>query len=113
MSILNVEISEKSFGNKQLLSAVKFSVDEREKVGVIGRNGIGKSTLFSILLGKDTDFTGEIIFKKGTVVASTRQEYSAVGEQTVLEFILNDLPDYARLHKIITEFPEKWVKIWR
>ena len=107
MSILNVEISEKSFGSKQLLNVVKFSVDEREKVGVIGRNGVGKSTLFSILLGKDTDFTGEIIFKKGTVVASTRQEYSAVGEQTVLEFILNDLPDYARLHKIITEFPEK------
>lgn len=62
---------------------------------------------FSILLGRDTDFAGEIIFRKGTIVSSTRQEYSDVGEQTVLEFVLNDLPDYARLHKIITEFPEK------
>ena len=105
--ILSVEISEKSFGNKQLLSEVKFSVDLGEKVGLIGRNGIGKSTLFSILLGRDKDFSGEIIFRKNTTLASTRQEYSDVGEQTVLEFILNDLPDYARLRHQIETLPAK------
>ena len=105
--ILSVEISEKSFGNKQLLSEVKFSVDAGEKVGLIGRNGIGKSTLFSILLGRDKDFSGEIIFRKNTTLASTRQEYSDVGEQTVLEFILNDLPDYARLRHQIETLPAK------
>lgn len=105
--ILSVEISEKSFGNKQLLSEVKFSVDAGEKVGLIGRNGIGKSTLFSILLGHDKDFSGEIIFRKNTTLASTRQEYSDVGEQTVLEFILNDLPDYARLRHQIETLPAK------
>lgn len=105
--ILSVKISEKSFGNKQLLSAVDFSVNLGEKVGIIGRNGIGKSTLFAILLGRDTDFSGEIILRKNTTLASTRQEYSAVGEQTVLEFILNDLPDYARLHRLISTLPEK------
>ena len=105
--ILSVEISEKSFGNKQLLSEVKFSVDLGEKVGLIGRNGIGKSTLFSILLGCDKDFSGEIIFRKNTTLASTRQEYSDVGEQTVLEFILNDLPDYARLRHQIETLPAK------
>lgn len=105
--ILGVEITEKSFGNKQLLSKVKFSVDEGQKVGVIGRNGIGKSTLFGILRGADADFSGEVIFRKGTVVASTRQEYSEVGEQTVMDFILNDLPDYARLSKLLKILPEK------
>ena len=105
--ILSVEISEKSFGNKQLLSEVKFSVDLGEKVGLIGRNGIGKSTLFSILLGRDKDFSGEIIFRKNTTLTSTRQEYSDVGEQTVLEFILNDLPDYARLRYQIETLPAK------
>ena len=93
--ILSVEITEKSFGNKQLLQNIKFSIDEGEKVGLIGRNGIGKSTLFSILLGQDQDFSGEVIFRKGSIVASTQQEYSSVGEQTVLDFILNDLPEYA------------------
>ncbi len=105
--ILSVEITEKSFGNKQLLQSVKFSIDEGEKVGLIGRNGIGKSTLFGILLGRDQDFSGEVIFRKGSVIASTQQEYSNVGEQTVLDFILNDLPEYAHLSKLLRELPEK------
>ena len=105
--ILSVEITEKSFGNKQLLQNVKFSIDEGEKVGLIGRNGIGKSTLFSVLLGRDQDFSGKVIFRKGSVIASTQQEYSGVGEQTVLDFILNDLPEYARLSKLLRELPEK------
>lgn len=105
--ILSVEITEKSFGNKQLLQNVKFSIDEGEKVGLIGRNGIGKSTLFGILLGRDQDFSGEVIFRKGSVIASTQQEYSSVGEQTVLDFILNDLPEYAHLSKLLRELPEK------
>jgi len=105
--ILSVEITEKSFGNKQLLQSVKFSIDEGEKVGLIGRNGIGKSTLFGILLGRDQDFSGEVIFRKGLVITSTQQEYSNVGEQTVLDFILNDLPEYAHLSKLLRELPEK------
>lgn len=105
--ILSVEITEKSFGNKQLLQNVKFSIDEGEKVGLIGRNGIGKSTLFGILLGRDQDFSGEVTFRKGSVIASTQQEYSSVGEQTVLDFILNDLPEYAHLSKLLRELPEK------
>lgn len=105
--ILSVEITEKSFGNKQLLQNVKFSIDEGEKVGLIGRNGIGKSTLFGILLGRDQDFSGEVIFRKGSVIASTQQEYSSVGEQTVLDFILNDLLEYAHLSKLLRELPEK------
>lgn len=105
--ILSVEITEKSFGNKQLLQNIKFSIDEGEKVGLIGRNGIGKSTLFGILLGRDQDFSGEVIFRKGSIIASTQQEYSSVGEQTVLDFILNDLPEYAHLSKLLRELPEK------
>ena len=105
--ILSVKINEKSFGDKQLLQDVNFSINEGEKVGLIGRNGIGKSTLFAILLGFDQDFSGEIIFRKGSVVASTQQEYSNVGEQTVLNFILNDLPEYAHLSKLLRELPEK------
>ena len=105
--ILSVEVTEKSFGNKQLLQNIKFSIDEGEKVGLIGRNGIGKSTLFGILLGRDQDFSGEVIFRKGSVVASTQQEYSSVGEQTVLDFILNDLPEYAHLSKLLRELPKK------
>ena len=103
--VLNAEITEKSFGSKVLMSNIRLNVDDGEKIGVIGRNGIGKSTLFGLLTGADKDFSGEIIYRRGAVLASTQQEYSDVGEQNVLEFILNDLPEYSQLHHLITELP--------
>ena len=104
--IADIHITEKSFGDKTLMRDVKFSVDDGEKVGVVGRNGVGKSTLFGILAGTDTDYTGEVIFRRGITVASTAQEHHSLGDQTVLSYILVGLPEYAALKKIIDEYPE-------
>ena len=104
--IADIHITEKSFGDKTLMRDVKFSVDDGEKVGVVGRNGVGKSTLFGILAGTDTDYTGEVIFRRGITVASTAQEHHGLGDQTVLSYILSGLPEYSRLKKIIDEYPE-------
>ena len=60
--IADINITEKSFGDKTLMKDVKFSVDDGEKVGVVGRNGVGKSTLFGILAGTDNDYMGEVVF---------------------------------------------------
>ena len=104
--IADIHITEKSFGDKTLMRDVKFSVDDGEKVGVVGRNGVGKSTLFGILAGTDADYTGEVIFRRGITVASTAQEHHGLGDQTVLSYILSGLPEYASLKKIIDEYPE-------
>ena len=104
--IADIHITEKSFGDKTLMRGVKFSVDDGEKVGVVGRNGVGKSTLFGVLAGTDTDYTGEVIFRRGITVASTAQEHHGLGGQTVLSYILAGLPEYASLKKIIDEYPE-------
>ena len=104
--IADIHITEKSFGDKTLMRDVKFSVDDGEKVGVVGRNGVGKSTLFGILAGTDSDYTGEVIFRRGITVASTAQEHHGLGGQTVLSYILAGLPEYAGLKKIIDEYPE-------
>jgi len=103
--IADITITEKSFGPKILMSGIKFSIDDSEKVGVIGRNGVGKSTLFNILTGNDNDFTGDIIFKRGTVVVSTAQEHHDMGDTTVLQYILAGLPEYASLSHIIENHP--------
>ena len=104
--IADIHITEKSFGDKTLMRDVKFSVDDGEKVGVVGRNGVGKSTLFGVLAGTDTDYTGEVIFRRGITVASTAQEHHGLGDQTVLSYILAGLPEYSSLKKIIDEYPE-------
>ena len=104
--IADVTVTEKSFGSKLLMSGIKFSIDDNEKVGIVGRNGVGKSTRFGILAGTDKDFSGEIIFKRGTVVVATQQEHHNLGEQTVLQYVLAGLPEYAELSHIIETYPD-------
>lgn len=104
--IADIAITEKSFGAKTLMTDVKFSVNDGEKVGLVGRNGVGKSTLFGMLTGVDDDYSGSIIFKRGSVVVATAQEHHDSGDITVLEYILRGLPEYARLRHIIRTYPE-------
>lgn len=104
--IVDVSVTEKSFGSKNLMKNVAFSVDDGEKIGIVGRNGVGKSTLFGILAGSDKDFTGNIVYRRGVTVASTAQEHHGLGERMVLDYILSGLPEYSELKKIIDTYPE-------
>jgi len=104
--IADITVTEKSFGDKTLMTNVKFGVDDNEKVGVVGRNGVGKSTLFGILTGADTDYSGEVVYRRGTVVMATAQEHHGLGDVTVMEYILSGLPEYTELHHILRTYPE-------
>lgn len=105
--IADVTVTEKSFGPKLLMSGVRFSIDDNEKIGVVGRNGVGKSTLFGILAGTDKDYSGDVIYRRGTVVVATKQEHHDVdGDQTVLQYVLSGLPEYPELSHIIETYPE-------
>ncbi len=103
--IADVHITDKSFGDKQLMSDVKFSINDGEKVGLIGRNGVGKSTLFGMLAGADSDYRGSVVFRRGSTIVATAQEHHSLGDITVLEYILRGLPEYARLRHILTTYP--------
>ena len=104
--VADITITEKSFGPKSLYKNLSFSVGDGEKIGVIGRNGVGKSTLFNILNGEDTDFTGNVVFRRGVSMVSSRQEHYGHEQKTVLEYILGDLPEYAHLSRVIETYPE-------
>lgn len=104
--IADITISEKSFGPKSLMTNVRFTIDDGEKIGIIGRNGVGKSTLFGVLAGHDKDFTGDIVYKPGAVIVATQQEYHDVGDKTVLQYVLQGLPEYSALSHIIETYPE-------
>ena len=103
--IVDISITEKSFGPKQLYKDVSFSIADSEKIGLIGRNGTGKSTLLGILAGHDHDYTGDLVWRRGVSVVSSRQEHHGHTKQTVLEYILSDLPEYAELAHIIETYP--------
>ena len=104
--ILTAAIQEKSFGDKRLFNDASFFVEDGEKVGIIGRNGEGKTTLFRILTGEDTDFQGDLTFGRGRTMIATRQEHHGVEDETVMNYILHDLPRYAELKHDIETLPE-------
>ncbi|UTX51307.1 ABC-F family ATP-binding cassette domain-containing protein [Candidatus Saccharibacteria bacterium TM7i] len=104
--ILSATIQEKSFGDKQLFQDATFFIEEGEKVGIIGRNGEGKTTLFRSLTGEDTDFQGEITLGRGVTMIATRQEHHGLEDETVLTYILHDLPQYSELKHILETYPE-------
>lgn len=104
--IADITITEKSFGSKSLLANVRFSIDNKEKVGIVGRNGVGKSTLFGILAGTDKDFSGDIIYRNGMVVVATQQEHHGVNDLTVLQYVLAGLPEYTDLSHVIETYPD-------
>ena len=103
---MSIDISEKSFGDKILYTDLQFAIEKGEKVGLIGRNGTGKSTLFNMITGLDTDYQGEIHIKRGTIIATSRQEHHGHEHKTVMEYIQGDLPEYAYLSHILDTYPE-------
>jgi len=103
--IITATINEKSFGDKSLFKETSFFVDDGEKVGLIGRNGEGKTTLFRIVAGEDKDFQGEIQLGKGMHMVATRQEHHTYDDMPVLEYILQDLPKYTKLKHILDNHP--------
>lgn len=106
LGVLQVTITEKTIGSKPLLSDSKIWVSDNEKVGFLGRNGTGKTTLFNIITGKDTDFRGEVTHSKNKTLMATSQEYHD-SEGTAIEFVSRKLPDFARLESILKTYPEQ------
>ncbi len=104
--ILSIDIKSKAFGPEVLYKNLDFNIGSGQKVGLIGRNGCGKSTLFGIMTGQDKDYDGEVTSKKGLMITSLRQEHHGFEQLTVLEYILQDLPNYQNLKQDIDALPD-------
>jgi ATPase subunit of ABC transporter with duplicated ATPase domains len=103
--LLNLQDISKTIGAKTLYEKLDLTVQPGEKLGLIGRNGIGKTTLLGIMAETDKDFGGVIERRRGLVIASTAQEHHGLGGQVVLEYILDNLPEYGHLKHIIDGHP--------
>ena len=102
--LLSVTIERKAFGPKELYKELRFSVDKGEKVGIIGRNGVGKSTLFNIMARVDTDFDGEVRTARNAIIIATRQEHHNVEQLSAVDYILHELPSYTLLKQVLDNF---------
>lgn len=78
----------RAYGTKVVLKDISLSYYYGAKIGVIGENGAGKSSLFKILAGKDTDFTGETTLEKGYTVGYLEQEPYLESGKTVKDIVM-------------------------
>lgn len=85
MSILTISNLEKSYGTDLLFKDVTFSIAAGQKIGLVGRNGCGKTTLLRILLGQELPDTGKLSLATGRRLGYLRQEAPVHPEHTVLE----------------------------
>lgn len=87
-SYLQVENLTKSFGADVIVSGITFGVAEGEKIGLIAKNGTGKSTLLNILAGEDTPDSGTVIYRNDLRVGYLPQMPTFEGSRSVMDTCL-------------------------
>ena len=96
---LDVQQLTKSFGSLVLFRDISFSIAEGQKVGLIAKNGTGKSTLLSILSGVEGYDNGEIIFRRDLRVGMLEQSPAFDPQESVLDACFNHKGDEERVLK--------------
>lgn len=88
MNILNVEGVSKTYGEKVLFDKISLGINKGDKVGVVGVNGTGKSTLLKIIAGLEEPDEGKIIKGSGVRIAYLAQNPEFLENDTVLSYVL-------------------------
>ena len=96
---LDVQQLTKSFGSLVLFRDISFSIAERQRVGLIAKNGTGKSTLLSVLSGKEGYDSGEIIFRRDLRVGMLEQSPVFDPSESVLDACFNHQGDPEKVLK--------------
>ena len=98
----------KRYGRNEVLSGINLSFYHGAKIGIVGENGSGKSTVLKIMAGEDQEFDGRAVPLKGTTIGFLPQEPVLDDEQTVRENVEQAFGD---IKKMIEEFNEVSAKM--
>lgn len=94
MPVLSLSKIAMGFGERTLFEDVSFEVESRDKVGLIGRNGVGKTTLFKIICGELEPTAGVVATERGLNVGYMEQHACSAGDRSVydeLESVFDEL----------------------
>ena len=93
MNIINIEHISKIFGGKVIFDDVSCGISEGEKIGVIGINGTGKTTLLRVLAGLEQPDEGQVITQNGIRIAYLQQNPAFPEEKSVLSYVTDGMWD--------------------
>lgn len=118
MSILTLQKIKKDFGIKEILHEASFTIEEQDKVGLIGVNGSGKSTLLKMIAGIESIDSGERLVKSGARIIYLPQQPNLDEDSTVLNQVFNDstermrlVREYEDLSRKIEQIPQNAAKL--
>lgn len=101
MSLIQLHQAQLAFGHVPLLDHVDFALEVQERVGLIGRNGTGKSSMLKILAGFEKPDDGQIQMQQGVKLAYVAQEPQLNPEHTIFESVSHALAD---IHQLIERY---------
>ncbi len=110
MIILSVNNLNKSFGVESILQDINFSINEGEKIGVIGLNGSGKTTLFKILSGMESYDSGNIFTAKNTKIGYLEQNTNFHSDKTIYDEVLMVYSELIEREAELREMEQKIAK---
>ena len=87
MIILALQEIRKSFGTHEVLKGVSFTLQEQDRMGLVGVNGCGKSTLMKIIAGEESADSGSVNIQKGLRIGYLAQQGELSGQETVREVL--------------------------
>lgn len=114
--VLSVADAAVSFGDRQILKNVNITVYKGEKVGIIGPNGIGKTTLLKIIAGVMNEYEGDITFGHNVNIGYFDQEQTGLNnESTVIDEIWDENPDlnYYQIRRYLAQFLFYWDDMYK
>jgi len=95
--MINIENLKKSFGAQSLFEGLSFKINHRERLGLVGRNGHGKTTLFRMIIGEELPDSGSIIIPRNYRLGYVQQHLDFT-EDTVLKEGMRGLPEQEQDH---------------
>ena len=101
MSLIQLQQAQLAFGHVPLLDHVDFALETQERVGLIGRNGTGKSSMLKILAGLEKPDDGQIQMQQGVQLAYVAQEPVLNPSHTIFESVSHALAD---IHQLIERY---------
>jgi len=93
-NLVNVENVGKSYGTTVVLDGVSLGIGDGERIGVVGRNGGGKSTLLKLMIGAETPDTGRVTRTSGLRIAAVDQRGALPAGTTVRQYVVGDAAEH-------------------
>lgn len=93
MNILNIEHVSKIFGEKNIFEDVSYGIHDGDKIGIVGINGTGKTTLLKMIAGEEYPDEGQIIAQNGLRIAYLPQNPELPGKSTILDYALEGIEE--------------------